>query len=135
MAKDIMTTDGCGIRRSVLAALIKAQPKAGRILVGAAFASARIVAGGIRSGDGAQHVDVKSRGECSGDGAPAVAGETAATDSRDGVGAIATAGAGLAQVRIGAGNPRHADALPRCLAAESHGTVIADGFAFERLPD
>ena len=71
-----MTTDGCGIRRSVLAALIKAQPKAGRILVGAAFASARIVAGGIRSGDGAQHVDVKSRGECSGDGAPAVAGDS-----------------------------------------------------------
>ena len=118
MAKDIMTTDGCGIRRSVLAALIKAQPKAGRILVGAAFASAWIVAGGIRSGDGAQHVDVKSRGECSGDGAPAVAGETAATDSRDGGGAVATAGAGLAQVRIGAGNPRHADALPRCLAAD-----------------
>ena len=135
MAKDIMTTDGCGIRRSVLAALIKAQPKAGRILVGAAFASAWIVAGGIRSGAGAQHVDVKSRGECSGDGAPAVAGETAATDSRDGVGAVATAGAGLAQVRIGAGNPRHADALPKCLAGESHGTVIADGFAFERLPD
>ena len=75
MAKDIMTTDGCGIRRSVLAALIKAQPKAGRILVGAAFASAWIVA-------------------------------------------VATAGAGLAQVRIGAGNPRHADALPRCLAAD-----------------
>ena len=82
MAKDIMTTDGCGIRRSVLAALIKAQPKAGRILVGAAFASARIVVVGIRSG------------------------------------AVATAGAGLAQVRIGAGNPRHADALPRCLAAD-----------------
>ena len=118
-----MTTDGCGIRRSVLAALIKAQPKAGRILIGAAFASAWIVAGakpgGTRSGDGARHGGVKSRGECSGDGAPAVA----------------TAGAGLAQVRIGAGNPRHADALPRCLAAESHGTVIADGFAFERLPD
>ena len=119
MAKDIMTTDGCGIRRSVLAALIKAHPKAGRILVGAAFASARIVAGGIRSGDGAQHVDVKSRGECSGDGAPAVAGETAATDSRDGAPAVATAGAGLAQMRIGAGNPRHADALPRCLAADT----------------
>ena len=102
MAKDIMTTDGCGIRRSVLAAMIKAQPKAGRILVGAAFASAWIVAGGMRSGDGAQHVDVKSWGECSGDGG----------------GAVATAGAGLAQVRIGAGNPRHADALPRCLAAD-----------------
>ena len=96
-----MTTDGCGIRRSVLAALIKAQPKAGRILVGAAFASAWIVAGGIRSGDGAQHVDVKSRGECSGDGAPAVAGETAATDSRDG----------------GAPSPLLARGSPRCASA------------------
>ena len=127
-----------------LVALIKAQPKAGRILIGAAFASAWIVAGakpgGTRSGDGARHVDTMRRSDgearrAGGDGAPAVAGGTAATDSRDGGGAVATAGAGLAQVRIGAGNPRHADALPRCLAGESHGTVIADGFAFERLPD
>ena len=105
-----------------LVALIKAQPNAGRILIGAAFASAWIVAGakpgGTDSRDGARHVDVKSRGECSGDGAPAVAGETAATDSRDGGGSVATAGAGLAQVRIGAGNPRNADTLPRCLAAD-----------------
>ena len=96
-----MTTDGCGIRRSVLADLIKAQPKAGRILVGAAFASAWIVAGGIRSGAGAQHVDVKSLGECSGDGAPAVAGESAATDSRDG----------------GAPSPLLARGSPRCASA------------------
>lgn len=64
-----------------LAALVKTQPKAGRILIGAAFASAWIIVGakqgGVRSGDGARHVDVKSRGGCSGDGAPAVAGGTA----------------------------------------------------------
>ena len=44
-----------------LVALIKVQPKAGRILIGAAFASAWIVAGakpgGTRSGDGARHGD------------------------------------------------------------------------------
>ena len=43
-----------------LAALIKAQPNAGRILIGAAFASAWIIAGakpgGVRSGDGAPAV-------------------------------------------------------------------------------
>ena len=90
-----------------LVALIKAQPNAGRILIGAAFASAWIVAGakpdGTRSGDGARHGDVKPRGECSGDGAPAVAEGTAATGSRDGGGAVATADAGLALVRMGTG--------------------------------
>ena len=43
-----------------LAALVKTQPKAGRILIGAAFASAWIIAGakpgGVRSGDGAPAV-------------------------------------------------------------------------------
>ena len=70
----------CASAIAWLAALVKTQPKSGRILIGAAFASAWIVAGakpdGTRSGDGARHGDVKPRGECSGDGAPAVAGDS-----------------------------------------------------------
>ena len=115
-----------------LAALIKAQPKAGRILIGAAFASAWIVAGakpgGTRSGDGARHVDVKSRGECSGDGAPAVAEGTAATGSRDGGGADATADAGLALVRMGTGEAFD-------LSPPSNATVCADWLAFGAAED
>ena len=48
-----------------LAALVKTQPKSGRILIGAAFASAWIIAGakpgGVRSGDGAPAV---AGGDC-----------------------------------------------------------------------
>lgn len=47
----------CASAIAWLAALVKTQPKAGRILIGAAFASAWIIAGakpgGVRSGDGA----------------------------------------------------------------------------------
>ena len=114
------------------AAFLKAQPKAGRILIGAAFASAWIVAGakpgGTRSGDGARHGDVKSRGECSGDGAPAVAGGAAATDSRDGGGAVATADAGLALVRMGTGEAFD-------LSPPSNATVCADWLAFGAAED
>ena len=115
-----------------LVALIKAQPNAGRILIGAAFASAWIVAGakpdGTRSGDGARHGDVKPRGECSGDGAPAVAEGTAATGSRDGGGAVATADAGLALVRMGTGEAFD-------LSPPSNATVCADWLAFGAAED
>ena len=114
------------------AAFLKAQPKAGRILIGAAFASAWIVAGakpgGTRSGDGARHGDVKPRGECSGDGAPAVAEGTAATGSRDGGGAVATADAGLALVRMGTGEAFD-------LSPPSNATVCADWLAFGAAED
>ncbi len=99
-----------------LAALIRAQPKAGRILVGAAFASAWIVAG------------AKPGGMRSGDGAPAVAGGTAATDSRDGDGAAATTDAGLAPVRMGTGEAF--DFTP-----PSNATVCADWLAFGAAED
>ena len=50
----------CASAIAWLAALVKTQPKSGRILIGAAFASAWIIAGakqgGVRSGDGAPAV-------------------------------------------------------------------------------
>ena len=50
----------CASAIAWLAALVKTQPKSGRILIGAAIASAWIIAGakpgGVRSGDGAPAV-------------------------------------------------------------------------------